>query len=207
MRNEHFSENTMSITGIQHNTYISQLTPLSSSVQPGFSGGDGDGDGGVGSTGGSSTFSSALTNALSQSGISTSGNNQAMQAFMQQLLAALQAQSGQGAQFNGAHSDGDNDGSSSASAVNGISRGQGHHHGGIGKMESNLQSLIQQLSSSSTSSTAANSPDAALQQSFQSLLNTQGSSTNQTTLAGFLQTLSQNLQGAGMVGNNVNTLG
>lgn len=193
----------MSITGIQHNPYISQLNPVSASSQTGFSGGDGDGDGGVGKTGGSAPFASALNKALSQSGISASGTgtDQAMQAFMQQLLAALQAQSGQGAQLNGA--DGDNDGSSSANAVNGMPGG--HHHGGIGKMESNLQSLIQQLSSSNSS--GSSSTDAALQQSFQNLLNTQGSSTNQTTLASFLQTLSQNLQGAGMIGNNVNTLG
>lgn len=110
------------------------------------------------------------------------------------------SQSGRNAQGGGADSDGDGDGSGSSSvnAANGL--GQGHH--GIGKMEANLQSLIQQLSSSNSS--GSGSTNAALQQSFQNLTGMQGSP---ATLAGFLQTLSRNMQGAVMYGNMVNTQG
>ena len=95
-------------------------------------------------------------------------------------------------------------------------------------MQSALQSLIQQVDSSSsasaTSSTAtagsssgnssttatttaaqpAGSSVATLQQDFQNLLASVGGTSSQATLGGFLQSLSQNLQGVGMTGNVVN---
>ncbi|HQT75285.1 MAG TPA: hypothetical protein PLX84_15270, partial [Acidiphilium sp.] len=66
-------------------------------------GSDGDNDGSAGKAGGNSPFASALMNALSQSGISvpsgasssstssstTQSPDQALQAFMQNLFAAL----------------------------------------------------------------------------------------------------------------------
>ncbi len=79
----------------------------------------------------------------------------------------------------------------------------GSHHGGIGKMEANLQSLIQQLSSGTSMSPV----DASLQQSYQNLIGTQGATGNQSSLTSLLQTLSQNLQGVGMTGNIVNSQG
>ena len=79
-------------------------------------------------------------------------------------------------------------------------------------MESNLQSLIQQFSSSPPASTTAGSSapsstsaGSALQQSYQNLLGALGVSGNSSSLGGFLQALSQNLQGMGTSGNVVNT--
>ena len=72
-------------------------------------------------------------------------------------------------------------------------------------MESKLQNLIQQLSSSSTTgSSSFNSTTAALQQDFQNMLSALGASGSQASLGSFLQSLSQNLAGASPVGNLVN---
>ncbi len=183
----------MSITGIQNNAYVSQLNPASSSVRPSMSGGDGDNDGGGIKKGGA--LSSAINQALSQSGISSSsgtGTDQAIQAFIQNLLAALQAQ--QNAQAVQAQN--------GAAASNAVA-GHGHHHG-IGKLDAGLQSLIQQLSSSGSG--GQNSTNAALQQSFQSLISSNGSN-SQTSLSSFLQSVMQNVQGAGLSGNFVNSKG
>lgn len=176
----------MPISGIHNSHYIPQLSSPGSAGRVNAAGGDSDGDG----SGKGGTLTSAIDKALSQSGISPSGSDQALQAFMQNLLAALQAQG------QNADPDGDSDGSGK-SAANAVS---GHHAGvGIGKMESSLQSLIQQLSSNS-----GNPADAALQQSFQSLVGSGGSNTN---LTGFLQSVMQNMQGAGLSGNLVNSQG
>jgi uncharacterized protein with von Willebrand factor type A (vWA) domain len=176
----------MPISGIHNTPYIPQISSLGNSGQVNAAGGDNDGDGSKKS----GTLASAIDKSLSQSGIPSSGADQALQAFLQNLLAALQAQ-GQDADSD---RDSDQSGKSTANAVSGRHQGTG-----IGKMEAGLHILIQQLSTNS-----GNSADAALQQSFQSLI---GSSCSNATLTGFLQTLSQNLQGAGMTGNNVNTQG
>ena len=192
---------------------------------------DGDGDGSRASgnanrSGGKGAFIDAVFQALSQSGVSgnnaqlaTSSNSssttqdpvQALGSFMHNLFAALQSQGPQGSAQNtqsaasqGTDSDGNNNASntSTAQAVS----GQGHHHhhhgGGAGNIESKLQSLIQQLSSNSTTS---DSTQPALNQSFQNLQSSLGSSGGQATLGSFLQTLSQNIQGVSATGNAVNT--
>ncbi len=195
----------MAISGIQNSQYLSQVFQASP-TNP--SSATAAGNGSVGRAG-NSAFASALMNALSQSGITVgSASNgtttpsggasqspqQALQAFMQNLFAALHAQSAGSSGQPGA--DGDNDGSAAGAAG-----AMGGHHGGIGKMEANLQSLIQQLSSGASASPV----DASLQQSFQNLAGAQGS--NQASLTSFLQSLSQNLQGVGMTGNIVNSQG
>ena len=196
----------MAISGIQNSQYLSQVFQTSQTNPSTAMGGDGDGDGSAGRAG-NSTFASALMNALSQSGItvgSTSSGTttpssgasqspqQALQSFMQNLFAALHAQS------SGQNQTGENDRSGAAAAG-----AMGSHHGGIGKMEANLQSLIQQLSSGTSMSPV----DASLQQSYQNLIGTQGATGNQSSLTSLLQTLSQNLQGVGMTGNIVNSQG
>ena len=179
----------MSISGIQNNQYIPQISQTGNVASA--RGGDGDGDGGISSSGTApgGRFASAIMQALSQAGISPSSTSttaststqnpqQALQAFMQNLFAAMQTQGGQAS--GGTDSDGD----SAASAISGSSStlatgGQGHHHGGgVGKIEASLQGLIQQLSASGSSSSSSNATDTALQQSFQNLLNAQGQSNN-----------------------------
>lgn len=178
-------------------------------------------------------FTSAISKALSQLGVpsgssSTTANaasdpttsstasqdpQQALAAFMQNLFASLQSQgSGQTTStHSGTDSDGDSDGSGAASAVSGASGGRhhvGHHGGGLSKIENGLQNLMQQISSSSSSATGSTASDSAsspLQQSFQNLLTADGASGSNVTLASFLQTLSQNLQGATPTGNVVST--
>ncbi len=175
----------MSISGIQNTPSIPQISQTGSTNQASVAGG-GKHDGSGGHVRGGSRFASAITQTLSQAGISTASsaqNPQALQSFMQNLFAAMQPQTA----GTGSHGSG----SSSASAA-GLP-GQG---GGIGKIEAGLQNLTQQLSSSGSSS---GSTDAALQQSFQNLA---GTGANLTT---FLQSLAQNLQGAGTTGNVVNT--
>lgn len=156
---------------------------------------------------------------------------QALGAFMHALFAALENQGGQAApggqlaSQGGGDGDGDNDGSANSSASSGVanaSHGHHHHGGGLAKIESNLQTLIQQLSSGATGSstidtsgTASNTaspaaasspnPTASLEQSYQNLLATLGVAGNSSTLGSFLQSFSQNLHGAGKSGNLVNT--
>lgn len=176
---------------------------------------DGDNDGstgrtrGVGGGVGGGRIANAIAQALSQLGgtASTSATGatdatgasgdtkQAESAFAQSLFAALHAQS--------------------ASAGNGPGAapgGEHHHHGGGGgRLAAGLQSLAQQLSSSSSSSTsgAAGSGSSQalsdLQTSFDKLLAANGQSGSGETLPQFLQSLSQNLQGAASSGNVVST--
>jgi hypothetical protein len=182
---------------------------------------DGDYDGTRASAPSSSSgkgglLASAIKQALSQIGATGSSTSaaagttdpqQALGLFIQNLFAALGAQAGQAAAAQGGKdSDGDNDGSS-ASSVSAPS-GSGHHHhgGGKGGLEAKLQSLVQQLSTSSTSPArdgSTVSPLSALQQSFQSLLGSLGASGDPATLRGFLQTLSQDLQGVSPTGNMI----
>ncbi len=192
--------------------------------------------------GGPSALMDAVFSALSQAGVtgstanssappssatpSSSGQDplQALGAFMHNLFASLQSQGGQAATPSaqppaqgGGDADGDHDGSAAAS-VSAPSGGHHHHHGGGGasQIESNLQSLIQQVSASapgtaatSSSGAIAASPIAStsstLQQSYQNLLSALGVSGSSSSLSSFLQALSQNLQGMSSSGNVVNT--
>ena len=201
---------------------------------------DGDNDGSkVGkSGGGGGKFAAAISQALSQLGASsstsgassTSGTTsatdnatavdpqQALTAFVQNLFAALHAQTQAGQQASGSSAGNGTDSTSSINSTGSTVR----HQGGVGKIEGDLQSLIQQLSSSSTqagtgSSTSDSSSGTstgsaasgtsldALQQSFNSLLSADGVPASTTTLTNFLKTLSQNLQGAPATGNVVST--
>ncbi|OIQ68855.1 hypothetical protein GALL_495450 [mine drainage metagenome] len=127
---------------------------------------------------------------------------------MHDLFAAMQ---GQGAASAAAATDSDGDAGTTAAigaASAGVS-GQHHHHGGgAGGIEAKLQNLIAQLSSPGAASgtgTASSSPAiSTLQQDFQNLLASSGSSGNQTSLASFLQSMSQNLQDSNP-GLNVST--
>ncbi|MBA5607689.1 hypothetical protein H3H36_20230 [Duganella sp. FT3S] len=178
---------------------------------------DGDNDGstgrtrGVGGGVGGGRIANAIAQALSQLGgtASTSATGatgatdatgasgdtkQAESAFAQSLFAALHAQSasagnGPGAAPGGAHH---------------------QHGGGGGRLAAGLQSLAQQLSSStsSTSGTSGSGSSQALsdlQTSFDKLLAANGQSGSGATLSQFLQSLSQNLQGAASSGNVVST--
>ncbi len=151
----------------------------------------------------------------------TQDSQQALATFILNLFAALQAQGGQNAPPSSSAAAAT--GAKNSEGVNGVANasGQGHHHrGGMSKLEGGLQNLIQQLSSSSGSSagaatststatatsasasTSSSSTLDALQQSFNNLLAASGS---QATLASFLQSLSQNLQGAPATGNVIST--
>lgn len=176
---------------------------------------------------------SAATGTSSASAASTPAQDplQALGAFMHNLFAALQGQGGQTAQGaqttaqGSSDGDGDSDGSANEKASTAVSGATGsgrHHSGNLAKLESNLQSLIQQLSTSpsaapttgsseavsasgGTPSTAATNAAAPLQQSYQNLLSALGASGKASSLGNFLQALSQNLQGIGTSGNVVNT--
>ncbi|MBV8633305.1 MAG: hypothetical protein JO002_02340 [Burkholderiaceae bacterium] len=69
-------------------------------------------------------------------------------------------------------------------------------------LDSQIQSLAQQLNSSPATQTEGNL--AALQQSFQDLISTQGGNTN-ASLGNFLQALSQNLQDVPPAGSLIST--
>jgi hypothetical protein len=204
------------------------LVQTGGTQQSGAVGGDSDGDNdgsrasGADRTKGPAAFMDSVFQALSQAGVtgsssstssgdSSSGSNssssqnpvQALGAFMHDLFAALQSQGG---------SDG------TANGVSGAHGGHHHHHGGgMAQMESNLQGLIQQVSSSSANSTSDSSASAtttattstsattALEQSYQNLLSSLGATGSSSSLGGFLQALSQNLQGIGSSGNVVST--
>lgn len=225
----------MSISNIGSNSAVSNIQFSGvSQVAPQSTDGDGDNDASrvSKSSANGGRFASAISQALSQLGVpsgssSTTANaasdptsstaaqdpQQALAAFMQNLFASLQSQgSGQTTStHSGTDSDGDSDGSGAAPAVSGASGGRhhgGHHGGGLSKIESGLQNLMQQISSSSSSATGSTASDSAsspLQQSFQNLLSADGASASNVTLASFLQTLSQNLQGATPTGNVVST--
>jgi len=230
----------MSIAPISpNNTSAITSTQLfnNSSINSGSQDSDGDNDGSRVSNG-RGKFASAISQALSQLGVSTGDTSStastsnassttstqdpqsAVTSFMQSLFAALHASSPANASNTsqvaaGNDSDGDNDGSTT-SAVSGAA-GKGHHHhgGGAHKLESDLQNLIQQVTSASNASTTGSSTPGstssnpnldALQQGFNSLLSASGvSGSSATTLSSFLQSLSQSMQGATATGNIVTT--
>lgn len=230
----------MSIPTINTNNSISSLqrsdvSQACSSIQD-SGGGDNDASHISQTSGSGGKVASAIGQALAQLGVSpatTSGTSnaastsdtsstvdpqQALAAFMQNLFAALQPQTSQPATAtNGSavSTTNGNDGASAIASGSGTGTGHRHHHGGgISKLEDDLQSLIQQLSSasdqgasgsSSSRPNSSSSADDALQQSFNNLLASNGGSGSSATLSNFLQSLSQNLQGTPAIGNVVST--
>ena len=211
-----------SISSIYGNSLsLSQVTSASTTSQQGADS-DGDNDGSrVGSSAKGGSFASAVIQALSQLGVSavpltTSGTSadatasattntgstasakqdpqQALGVFLHDLFTALH---------------GDQSNSSDPNQTADASGTSGHHHhhgGGLSKIESQLQNLIQQLSSSSNSTNptgsstdatgTSNSATATLQSDFQNLLDSVGASGNQTSLSSFLSSIASNLQGS-----------
>ncbi len=222
----------MSISGIASGSStlasLSQTTSQSSAVGARRVDQDGDADGQrrSGSRRGGAV-ASAITQALAQIGITVqpaaakqaaasngidgadnppSVSQQALNTFMHDLLVALHSQGG--AQTPAAAGDA----SAQAAASSGI--GDQRKGGGLSLLESKLSSLIKQLSgngdgstgSSASSATATGNADLGkLQEDFQSLLSSQGGSASKATLTDFLQSISQNLQGASPLGNIVST--
>jgi hypothetical protein len=139
----------------------------------------------------SASSKTAATSASASSSSSTSAAEdpaRALAAFMQTLMAALHSQSTQAAT---------NDSSIAGSS------GQHRHN-----FQSDMQSLIEKLASSSGNSTGSGSSDSsvgALQQSFQKLLGAVGGSSSKATLADFLQAFASNMPAASSVGNVVST--
>lgn len=156
---------------------------------------------GIGTTSGttaSSSSNSASQDSASTSSASQSDQAQALSAFMHSLMAALHAQSNPAsatAPQAGTDSDGDNDGSTAAT--------QGHRH--RPNVQGDLQSLMQELASGSSSTSGADPTVGALQQSFQSLLSAYGDSGSSATLGNFLQALSSQFPGGSTSGNVVKT--
>ena len=188
-----------------NNTAISQLlypSPTSVAGSSADTGSEADGT----RVGGASRFASAISQALTQIGVTppdassasgasttaTQDPTQAAQAFASALFGALHAQD------SGA-TGGSSDGAQKA--------GGGHHHGGGGgKIEGGLQKLIQTLSagtaSASGSDTASTSP---LQTAFDNLVSANGGTPGNASLTSFLQNLAQDLHGAPSAGNVVST--
>jgi len=159
----------------------------------------------IGATG--QTGSASISSGDSSDSASTQDPAQALSSFMHSLIAALHAQN---TSASGA-ADGSN-GSQSSASVSGVSRGGGHHH--HSHMKADVDSLLQQLSSSgdgstsSTSSTDASGSTATdLEQSFQNLMNSLGQPQSGSTenLNQFLKALSGNVQDLGPAGNVVST--
>lgn len=159
------------------------------------------------STGASSTDGSTSTSATAGS----SDAGQALGAFLHQLMGTLHAQGGGQAQGEG--------GEGKVAGAGGHHHGGGH--GGMGHIESDLQSLVQKLSSgssdssstdgsASTTDTSSDSSVSGLQSSFANLLTSLGASSDGSNakLSSFLQSLSGSLEGATSLptsGNLVNT--
>ncbi|MBI2799890.1 MAG: hypothetical protein HYX63_06310 [Gammaproteobacteria bacterium] len=187
---------------------------------------DGDNDGSrVARSGGNAgRFAAAIEQALSQLGVSPTSSaigaasaggtttavnssavggssaprdpTAAMQTFMHDLFSVLRAMGNNSSNIANSAQTSSPTGSSNV-AVSGGHGGQHHRGFGAGGIQGNLQSLIQQLSSST--SATGNSADptiAVLQKDVQSLFGASaGTSNNQTSLVGFLQAISNNLQG------------
>lgn len=128
---------------------------------------------------------------------STEDVTQALSAFLQQLMDALHAQS-----------DVDS-GETDVAAIEGERPPPPPQGGGPGRLESDLQSLIQELASSDASvSDTGSTSESGLEQSFEDLLSALGASDSadsEATLENFLLALSDKLQDARPLGNVVDT--
>ncbi|MDE1893399.1 MAG: hypothetical protein KGM46_05570 [Pseudomonadota bacterium] len=208
----------MNINGMSASIYpISPLLP--GYHTPGGSGGNGTigGDSHAGQVG---SLVAAIFQALSQSGVagtssatatgsSRSNPLQALGSFMQTLISALQNPSATTAQPASPSSSA----AASTSGVVAVARSSGYYrqarlggHGAPSPIESNLQDLIQQLSSG-TSSAGASAPLDSLQQSFQALSSSLGNTPGSASrgLGNFLQAFAHNLERLGSTGTIVNT--
>ncbi|RZI42439.1 hypothetical protein EGT07_14630 [Herbaspirillum sp. HC18] len=146
-----------------------------------------------------SSSSTSATGATDTSATETDGSTEsasaALKSFMHTLMDTLHAQGSSGAQAQG-----ETEGSGQVQGPG------GHHHGGHGNIQADMQSLIQKLSSSSSDSTSSNTSDSdtsELQQSFDSLMNALGASSSgsDATLSKFLQALQGNMEPKGTIVN------
>ena len=144
------------------------------------------------STDNSGSSTSSDTSGTAQNAVQAFGN------FMQNLMGALHAQSASGEQ--------------PPNDIGGVERHG--HSGGPQKMESNLESLITQISSSDSSTSISGTTSASdssstsrsdLEQSFSTLVSALSGSSNSTSLESFLETLASKLQSNGPSGNVINT--
>lgn len=156
--------------------------------------------------GGSSTSETASTSESdSNSTTSTSSTEDAraaLDAFMQNLMAALQSQSDASSTTT---SDSESD-----TAMSGLPPPPPppNGYGGEEGMSDKLQSLISELTSSDSSSTdTSDSESSDLESSFASLMSALGgdSSSSSADLQSFLESLASNLQGRGTSGTVVST--
>jgi len=161
-------------------------------------------------TGRNGLFTDTITQTLFQIGVTptaanvatgappTNSQQQALNAFVQNLFGALQ-DSGTPASGTGAKSAPvvrkDRPSSSATAQPLGDSQASGN-------LESQIQGLAQQWNASPNSSSEGNL--AALQQSFQNLVATQGGDAN-ASLGNFLDALSQNLQNIPPAGSLIST--
>jgi hypothetical protein len=170
-------------------------------------------------------LSNTVVQALSQIGVTgaqSAAGSTSLKSFMQNLLAALQAQAAASGSQQAAGT------SSTTLGGGGHRHGHGHGHGKGGGIGAGLQSLIQQLSASSSASsnatstatsaststspasanattTAANAQLASLQQSFNNLMSSVGGSGSQANLSNFLTTLASDLSSGSRAGSLVST--
>ena len=185
---------------------------------------------GTSDTSTSSASSTSASTTSTAADASTTDGSDALGAFLQSLLAALHGQSAGSAPPPPPDDGSSSDQTPSAPSVDAASAtgsstrtddvGRAHHgHGG--KLEADLQSLIQELQSSSdstdtstpgtvastTSSTSTDPTLATLEKNFDSLLATNGSSStgSSDSLSAFLQSLASALHGAPPTGNVLTT--
>jgi hypothetical protein len=161
---------------------------------------------------GAGATSAAGTASTSASGTETP--QQAMQAFIQNLVSTLQSQGAAAGSTTSASA------TTTAAATTSTTAPVGHHgHGGhAGHMSTALQDLIDEVDSSqpatagatagaagtSAAASTGSSALASLQQSFQNLVSSMGGSPN-ASLSGFLTNFKSDLSGMNAVGNLVNT--
>ncbi|MGH8227409.1 MAG: hypothetical protein ACREU3_05840 [Steroidobacteraceae bacterium] len=152
---------------------------------------------------GTNGLANTVLQALSQIGVATSqssGSSQsasaALQSFLQSLLAALHSQGGSSSPTGTP--------SSTVTSLHGHSR-----HGGRGRLEASLKSLIGQLQSSNgtqaSSGASGTSSLSSLQTSFAQLVSAYGgASGNSAGLGAFLNTLATDLSAPSADGQLVN---
>jgi hypothetical protein len=155
------------------------------------------------------------TSASSDSGSTAQNAIQAFGDFMQNLMAALHSQGAAGGPQGGPPPGGPPPGGGNSGPNGGggndLRVGQTGSASGQGQLNTDLASLISQLTSSdsSTESDTGTSSDntslSGLEQSFSTLLNALGGSRGTTTLESFLETLASKLQSNGPSGNVINT--
>lgn len=150
----------------------------------------------------SSSSDTSSTSSTSSTSDSSSTSNSAVKDFMQTLMAALHAQ-GKANSGSGGDGDGDSDDNNSSSAVNSYKGGN--------PMKKDLDSLISQLtgSSSSSSSSSTSSTDSTtsdLQTKFAAMISSLGGDSSTASLGDFLKNFSSSLSDhASSQGNMIST--